>query len=121
VHARVWVREAPQVLPPKVAAAATGRVRVCVPVAQVTEQAPQAPHAPGTQSLGHECSLHLTVSARCGQTLPPNERWPERERDISPAPHVREQTDQADHADTTQSTGHGAVLHRRSSLRYGQV
>ena len=75
------------------------------------------------QSTGHACTLQFCTCVNTPQPTPPwaVARTVERLRPWLPVPHDLEHEPQAPHAETTQSTGHGAVWHRRSALRYGQV
>jgi len=52
------------------------------------------------------------MTDKTSHALPPNAAGVKTLRDsvCLPPPHAAEHTDQADHADKTQSTGHGCVL-----------
>jgi len=71
-------------------------------------------HALTTQSTGHACVLHACVCSSAGQAAPPLAAAVTTERVLveTPPPHEAEQGDHVRlHALTTQSTGHGCVLH----------
>jgi hypothetical protein len=60
---------------------------------------------------------HINSSDSPGHAIPPLDGVKiVRERDIVPAPHVTEQAPQADHADTTQLTGHAPVAQSSDSV-----
>lgn len=113
----------PHATPPLVLAADVVRVRVCVPAPQVTEHADHGAHADCTQSSGHACALQFCSSVSIGQNWPPNEAGvvTVRERSSVPPPQDFEHGPNAVHADTTQSTGHGSVLHVLVSERNGHT
>ena len=108
-----------QAFPPNAAAILTLRSRVWAPVPQVLVQAPKAPQAETTQSMGQAWVLQSVSSVRVGQALPPlaTAVVTTLNRFLVPAPQLTEQTLQADQAETTQSTGQAWVLHSRPSWR----
>jgi len=101
-------------VPPLAAATNTDRVADCMPPPQVAEQPDQPDHADTTQLVGHGCMLHACVCSNAGQAAPPlaEEVMMLRVLDEMPPPHDAVHGVQVRlHALTTQSTGHGCVLH----------
>ena len=102
----VW-RSDGQAAPPCWTALMTDLVRNLVPVPQVLEQAPKADQPESLQSMGQAKVLQLGCSRRWGQATPPKavEVMTERVLVLVPVPQVLVQADQADQAETLQSTG----------------
>ena len=90
--------------------------RYLVPVAQVLVQADQAVKEEILQSMGQAKVLQLGCSRRWGQATPPKavEGMTERVLVFEPVPQVLVQADQADQAETLQSTGQAWRLQVRS-------
>jgi hypothetical protein len=72
----------------------------------------KADHSLTAQSTGQAWVLQARVPARAGHALPPNATSVEtvRDRVWVPVPHDVLHADHADHALTTQSTGHASSL-----------
>jgi hypothetical protein len=97
------------------------RVRLVVPGPQLLEQTDHGVHKLALQGTGQGSDVQLIASIVCGQ-LPPFRAGlvTLRVRTLLLGPQVAEQPDQADHAATVQSTGHGMLLHGPISMRLGQ-
>jgi hypothetical protein len=100
--------------PPLAAATNTDRVADCMPPPQVAEQADHPDHADTTQLMAHAWVLHAWVCVNAGHGTPPLAEGVMMVRVLVelPPPHDAVHGVHARlHALTTQSTGHGAVLH----------
>ena len=96
----------------------TERERVCDPPPHDSVHAPQPPKVPTTQSTGQT----LTLQSRCWESarqLPPCAccTITERLRDWRPLPQDFVHSVHEAHCDNTQCTGHGRLLHSRTSTR----
>lgn len=95
------------------------RARRFAPPPQLCEQAPHTPQELTSQCTAQCAVPHTLVSEKPGHATPAYAGCVRmrRSRTLKPPPHVLEQSDQAPKLDTTQSMGHGAVLHAWSSSR----
>ena len=107
-----------QAMPPCCTVVVTERERVCEPPPHDRVHAPQAPKVPTAQSMGQELTLQSRCSASARQ-LPPCSccTMMERLRDWCPVPQDLVHCVQEAHDESTQCTGHGRVLHSRTSTR----
>ncbi len=98
--------------PPLAADMLTVRACVCDPEPHETEQDPNVPQSETTQSTGHDCVLHACVLVSAGQAVPPGGLVViVLDAVCTPIPQEAEQDPNEPHDPTTQSTGHGRVLH----------
>ena len=115
--------DTPQALPPCSAARSVERVRVAVPPAHFSVQAPQLIQADCSQSTGHASVAQFLDSLVDGQTLPPYAAlvWMRLERLVVPVPQDTVHADHDCQEETTQLTGQKKVLHDCVAVSEPQV
>jgi hypothetical protein len=105
--------------PPSAAAVTTLRVRVWVPLPQVSVHAPYVPHGESSQSRGQAMTPHSSTASSEGQPVPALACCvvTERERDLEPTPHVLVHVLHEAQELTSQWTGQpGRSVHARISV-----
>ena len=109
--------------PPCVACVTMLRERLCVPKPHDFVQTVHAVKSDTSQCTGHGPSSHASVCVRAPQDLPPY--WASvatlRLRLCVPPLHETVQLLHLDHADSTQSTGHGLTEHIWIAVKSGHA
>ena len=109
--------------PPLVCRVFTARARVFEPPPHVWVQEPHCAYSSHSQSVGHECTLHMRESTISGQIAPPSAAVTRtvRLRICKPLPQDTEHSSQMPNALTVQSMGQFGPLQVRELVSEGQA